>query len=142
MQAPTTSRGTKVMWLWVALAVLVYGGANMYLFAQLGGGPGFASWPLPVQILEVVLVEVILVIGLVFSVLAFARFINARQETTWRYSQDEDGPRWQGLYHCQRDHVTFDAQNQRVLSAREMGHLLRVLPPEPGRPTVEERGGG
>jgi hypothetical protein len=140
VQSPPLSRRAKKGWLWVLVAVLIYGGANFYLFAQLGGGPGFGSWPLPLQILEVVIIEGVLIIGLLFSILAFARLINTRQETVWRYpAHEEDHNRWQNLYHCRRDNVIFDAQRQEVLSQAETERRLRVLPPEPGHPTVEER---
>ena len=140
MQAPPLSRREKRWWLWILVAALVYGGANLYLFAQLGGGPGFGSWPLPFQILEVVIIEVVLIIGLALSVLAFARLIHTRQETVWQYpARGEENERWQNLYHCRRDNIIFDAQRQAVLSQTEMAHYSRVLPPEPGHPTVEER---
>lgn len=140
MQPPPLSRRMKWWWLWILVTALIYGGANFYLFAQLGGGPGFSAWPLLLQILEVVIIEVVLIIGLALSILAFARLINTRQETTWQYpSREQDKQRWQGLYHCRRDNVIFDAQRQEVLSQAEIARLLRILPPEPGHPTVENR---
>ncbi|HVU67321.1 MAG TPA: hypothetical protein VHD63_09335 [Ktedonobacteraceae bacterium] len=138
-QVPPMSRRTQWWWLLVLLAVIVYGGANFYLFAQLGGGPGFGGWPLFWQIVEVVAIEVILVIGLIFSVLAFARLINSRRETSWQYpARGQEKKVWQNLYHCRRDNVVFDVQRQEILSQDELKRRLRVLPPESEHPTGED----
>lgn len=136
-QRPPTPRRVKALWPWIIAAALVYGGANFYLFAQLGGEPGFGSWPIFWQVVEVVVIEVVLLIGLVLSVLAFGHLIHTQRETTWRYpAQDE---RWHNLYYCQRDRVIFDEQRQVVRSQADMERRVRILPPDSGHPTVEDR---
>lgn len=140
MQAPSMPRKTKIAWIWIALAVLVYGGANFYLFAQLGGGPGFGSWPVVWQVLEIVVIEIVLVVGLALSLLAFGRLLRSQRETTWVYpTQDERAAHEDNLYYCRRDNVTFD-EHQHIMHSPGKGEdNIQVLPPESGHPTVEER---
>lgn len=139
-QPPPTPRRIKALLPWIIAAVVLYGGAQLFLFVQLGGNLGFGSWPLALQILEVGVIEVVLLIGLAASVLVFGHLINTRRESVWQYpGGDQNREGWRNFYHCRRDNAIFDGRNQTVLSPFEARRLVRVLPPEPGHPTVEDR---
>lgn len=141
---------TAAMMPWIVTGVVIYGGANFYLLVQLGGGPGFSSWPFPLQELEVGILEGMLVLVLVLSFIAFRRVVQADRETEWLYpAYDEAMGHWRGLYHCARDKVVFDPQQDKVLSHSELQTLLAVqrksiassmaktvTKPDPATPTV------
>ncbi|GAC1385543.1 MAG: hypothetical protein NVS4B7_11440 [Ktedonobacteraceae bacterium] len=118
---------TAAMMPWIVTGALIYGGANFYLLVQLGGGPGFSSWPFPFQELEVGIIEGMLVLVLVLSFIAFRRIVQADRETEWLYPvYDQAMEHWRGLYYCERDKVVFDPQQKKVLSNAELQTLLSV----------------
>jgi hypothetical protein len=48
---PPLPKGTKAMMPWIVTGMAIYLCGNFYLLVQLGGGPGFSSWPVPFQVL-------------------------------------------------------------------------------------------
>lgn len=137
---PSLPPNVKALLPLVGLAVLLDGGAHLFLLSQMGGRIGFEGWPLSLQVFEVVVLLVILIIGLALSIPAFGCLINTRQETIWRYSAGNRAiTRLHNLYYCQQDHVAFDARQQVVRSPADMEHFIHILPPDSAHPAVEDR---
>ncbi len=110
---------------WIVTGMAIYLCGNFYLLVQLGGGPGFSSWPVPFQVLEVVVLLCLTVSALVLSFIGFQRVVQADRETQWLYPVwDEAMDQWRGLYHCGRDDVVFRPGQRQALADEELRKLL------------------
>ena len=127
---PPLPKGTKTMMPWIVTGMAIYLCGNFYLLVQLGGGPGFSSWPVLFQVLEVVVLLCLTVSALVLSFIGFQRVVQADRETQWLYPVwDQVMDQWRGLFHCGRDDVVFRPGQRQVLSDEELRKLMALEPP-------------
>lgn len=127
LRTPPSTQKKAWLWPWVivGLVVIVCAAIQFFLFVQTGGPAGFQGWPLALQIAEVAGAAIVLIVAAGLSLLAFRQLASTNEETVWQYPTDEQqSKRLSQIYHCDRDNVVFDADQQKVLSARELHTFL------------------
>lgn len=127
LQLPFIPKKTTRTWVWITVAAffLICALLQFFLFVQTGGPAGFGGWPIGLQVLEIAIAVVLLITLCALSFFAFGRVINAERETTWQYPANSDvAQRLQAYYHCNRDHLVFDANQQQVLSDTELEQVF------------------
>ncbi len=133
LQEPSSPEKSRPVWPWVIVGgiVVICAAIQFFLFIQVGGPAGLGSWPVPFQILEVAGAAIILVLLASLSLLAFRHLATTNRETVWRYPTTGTADQKQRqLYRCERDHVVFDADQQRVLSNEELRAFLKETRPQ------------
>lgn len=108
----------------VGFALVTVGVFFILIWSGVGG---YGGWPLPVQILQVVLTLAAIVTALVLSLLAFLRVVRGDlQSQKYLPAWDQAMENWRRLYYCKRDNVVFDPQTNKVLSDAAVRSLLSV----------------
>ncbi len=100
---------------------------GVFFILVLSGSGGYGSWPLPIQILQVVITLAAIVAALVLSFIAFQRVVKGDLETQqYLPAWDRAMENWRRLYYCARDNVVFDPQTNKTLTDAALKSLLAV----------------
>jgi amino acid transporter len=91
------------------------------------GTNGYGSWPVAVQVIQVVLTILAIVVALVLSLIALLRVV-AGDTKTQKYlpAYDEALAKWNSLYYCKRDDVVFDPQTNKTISNAALRDMLTI----------------
>lgn len=108
----------------VGFVLVTFGVFFILIWSGVGG---YGGWPLPVQIIQVVLTLAGIVAALVLSLLAFLRVVRGDlQSQKYLPAWDQAMENWRRLYYCKRDDVVFDPQTNKTLTDAQVKSLLSV----------------
>lgn len=118
------ARVSMMKYIVVGFVLVTFGVFFILIWSGVGG---YGGWPLPVQIIQVVLTLVAIVAALVISLIAFLRVVRGDlQSQKYLPAWDQAMENWRRLYYCKRDDVVFDPQTNKTLTDAQVKSLLSV----------------
>jgi amino acid transporter len=102
-------------------------GVGVFFILVLSGTNGYGSWPLAIQIVQVVITILAICAALALSLVALLRVVRGDMNSQKLLpAYDEALENWRRLYYCKRDDAVFDPQTNKTISDASLKSLISI----------------